>query len=126
MATLTIRNLPEDIRDQMRREAAERGRSMEEEARQALAERYRKRLSPQELSKILDRLHGKRTPRGHGNLLASESLVASRRIEALYDNGQISRKEKSLWDQRIAQDAVSLKDVETFVTETQRWPARKS
>ncbi len=45
MATLTIRNLPDEVRDRIRREAAERGHSMEEEARQALAVRYRPKLS---------------------------------------------------------------------------------
>jgi plasmid stability protein len=38
MATLTIRNLPEEVHDQLRREAADSGRSIEEEARQPLVE----------------------------------------------------------------------------------------
>lgn len=37
MATLTIRNLPDDVRDRLRVRAAENGRSMEAEARDALA-----------------------------------------------------------------------------------------
>ena len=40
MATLTIRNLPDDVRDRLRVRAAENGRSMEAEARDALAKAY--------------------------------------------------------------------------------------
>jgi antitoxin FitA len=38
MATLTIRNLPDAVRDKLRVRAAQNGRSMEAEARSALAE----------------------------------------------------------------------------------------
>lgn len=38
VATLTIRNLPDDVRDRLRLRAAQNGRSMEAEVRQALAE----------------------------------------------------------------------------------------
>jgi antitoxin FitA len=37
MATLTIRNLPDDIKRELRKRAADRGVSMEQEARDALA-----------------------------------------------------------------------------------------
>lgn len=37
MATLTIRNLPDAVRDKLRLRAAQRGRSMEAEAREVLA-----------------------------------------------------------------------------------------
>ena len=37
MATLTIRNLPDDVRDRLRVRAAQNGRSMEAEARLVLA-----------------------------------------------------------------------------------------
>ncbi len=36
MATLTIRNLPDDVRDRLRVRAAQNGRSMEAEARDVL------------------------------------------------------------------------------------------
>lgn len=38
VATLTIRNLPDDVRDRLRLRAAQNGRSMEAEVRQVLAE----------------------------------------------------------------------------------------
>ena len=37
MATLTIRNLPDEVRDKLRLRAARKGRSMESEARAVLA-----------------------------------------------------------------------------------------
>ena len=37
MATLTVRNLPDEVRDQLRMRAARNGRSMEAEARAVLA-----------------------------------------------------------------------------------------
>jgi len=43
MATLTIRNLPDDIRDKLRLKAAQGGRSMEAEARAILIESLCKR-----------------------------------------------------------------------------------
>ena len=38
MATITIRNLPDPVRDRLRLRAAKRGRSMEAEAREVLAQ----------------------------------------------------------------------------------------
>ncbi|MDD5306421.1 MAG: hypothetical protein PHU25_03790 [Deltaproteobacteria bacterium] len=40
MATLTIRNLPEDLVTRLKRTAARRERSMEQEVRELLFERY--------------------------------------------------------------------------------------
>src|SRR5438105_11620552 len=126
MATLTIRNLPEDVRDQLRREAAQHRRSMEEEARQALAERYRNRLSPRDVIKKLDRLNGKQSSRRVATLPASDSLIAGRRLEAAYDEGLISRAEKAMWDERLAQADTSLAGVERFIAGKRTWRARKS
>jgi plasmid stability protein len=126
MATLTIRNLPEEVRDQLRRAAAERGLSMEEEARQALAQRYRKQLTVEEiigrLSRIeLDKKRAKRT-----RMAASEVSIADRRLESLVESGLISRREKADWDRRIDDDKVSLAEVEQFVAKKRNWQSKKS
>jgi plasmid stability protein len=42
MATLTIRNLPDEVRDQLRMAAAKNGRSMEAEARATLVSEFSK------------------------------------------------------------------------------------
>jgi plasmid stability protein len=51
VATLTIRNLPDDVRDKLRVRAAEHGRSMEAEARDLLSRAVgagRAELSPED------------------------------------------------------------------------------
>lgn len=62
MATLTIRNLDDDIKRRLRIEAAEHGRSMEEQARVLLAEALRKTTAKQSLGAavraIIDPLGG--------------------------------------------------------------------
>jgi plasmid stability protein len=53
MPTLTIRNLPPDVVERMKRHAKENGRSMEQEARDALSERFTSRNA------ILDRIEAR-------------------------------------------------------------------
>lgn len=53
MATLTIRNLDDDIKRRLRIEAAEHGRSMEEQARVMLAEALRKPERKQSLGSAI-------------------------------------------------------------------------
>ncbi len=121
MATLTIRNLPDEVRDRIRREAAEHGRSMEEEARQALAMRYRSRPSPQEVSKMLDALNAKVPPLpADAKMDRTDSFLASKRIDALFEEGLIGLPEKQAWEDRIDRFAVSLPEVQAFFEE--KWP----
>jgi len=54
MPTLTIRNLPPDVVERMKRHAKENGRSMEQEARDALSQRFASRNA------ILDRVAARR------------------------------------------------------------------
>jgi len=63
MATLTVRDLADDVRDRLRIQAAEHGRSMEAEARAILTEA----VSPIELS-ILDVLMSLRERLGNVDL----------------------------------------------------------
>ena len=62
MATLTIRNLPDGVRERIQREAVVHGRSMEAEVRFTLSERYRRKLKPKEVSKLIADLHAKIPP----------------------------------------------------------------
>ncbi len=43
MATITIRNLPDEVRDKLRVRAAQNGRSMEAEARETLVDMFKPR-----------------------------------------------------------------------------------
>ena len=86
MATLTIRNLPDEVRDRLRLRAARAGTSMEAEAREILvrasAEPLEK-LSAKSLQKWVDGLYGERRPAD-----AAGELVRERRSEALRDQGK--------------------------------------
>ena len=126
MATLTIRNLPDEVRDQLRRAASERGRSMEEEARQALAQRYCKQVSVEEVIRRLSQIAPEPRKVDRTGMAASELIIADRRLESLVESGLISRKEKADWDRRIDDDKVSLAEVEQFVTKKHNWQAKKS
>jgi plasmid stability protein len=127
MATLTIRNLPEDVHDRLRRAAAENHRSMEEEVRQALAARYSKQISTEEIIRRLDQLSADKPRQAQAKkMLASEFLIAGRRVEALYEAGLISRAERMSWDERIAQDDVTLDEVERFAAEKRNCQTKAS
>jgi plasmid stability protein len=87
MATVTIRNLPENVRDRLRIRAAHAGRSMEAEARAILIESLRDRqLSDAQLSTGLRRLqtwvaaHSKPVA---GETSSVDALVRDRRREVI-------------------------------------------
>jgi plasmid stability protein len=121
MATLTIRNLPDEVRDRIRREAAEHGRSMEAEVRRTLSEHYRHRLSAEQISKMLDELNAKIPPLpADAKMDRTETFLASKRIDLLFEEGHITLPEKRDWEKRIDHYAVSLPEVQAFFEE--KWP----
>ena len=88
MATLNIRNLPEEVHRRLRIRAAEHGRSMEAEARAILSEACeggkekaaaRETTSDRvrELQAFIDKLYGGKKPKN-----VVEDLIAERRREA--------------------------------------------
>ena len=82
MATLNIRNLPDEVHRRLRVRAAEHGRSMEAEAREILAracaeEEPRHRTTAADLRALIDRLYGDRKPTG-----VVDDLLRERRREA--------------------------------------------
>lgn len=86
MATLTIRNLPDDVRDRLRVRAARNGRSMEAEARALLAEGVGERrpksapaMTYEERVRRLQAAFRKYVPPG---VSAVDELIADRRWEA--------------------------------------------
>jgi plasmid stability protein len=84
MATLTIRNLPDDVRDRLRIEAAKNGRSMEAEARAVLeaAVKGRKRRSAAERDAIVARVQEAFAPFRSADVSIVDELIAERRLEA--------------------------------------------
>ena len=83
MATLTIRNLPDEVRDRLRVRAARNGRSMEAEAREALKQLYKpERPDPSGISKRMraaQELVRHFVPAG---VSLADSLISDRRWEA--------------------------------------------
>jgi plasmid stability protein len=121
MATLTIRNLPDDIRDRIRREAAEHGRSMESEVRLTLTEHYQRKRSPEEIEKLLADLRANIPPMPtHAKMDLTEAFLAGKRIDLLFEEGAITLPEKRGWDERIDRYDVSLPEVQAFFEE--KWP----
>jgi plasmid stability protein len=120
MATLTIRNLDDDIRDRMRVEAAKNGRSMEEEARQFLTRGYRPRRSLEEVQAELKAWNEANPPPSGAKMLTSEAHGADSRIETLFEEGVISLEEKLGWQTRIDARSVTPDEVEEFFRS--RWP----
>jgi len=80
MAVLTIRNLPDEVRDRLRLRAAQAGRSMEAEVREILARASlepQETTDPDELQDWIDRLYAGQKP---GNVV--DELIDERRLEA--------------------------------------------
>lgn len=86
MANLTIRNLPDDVRDRLRLRAAEHGRSMEAEAREILADATQHpRRKPAVSIADLQSWVAAQTTRGSIGESGSAALIRDRRREAILD-----------------------------------------
>ena len=83
MATLTIRNVSDDVRDKLRARADKNGRSMEAEVRAILdaACAPRETMSIEEVQAWVDRLYSGRKPKN-----VVDDFIAERRREALREN----------------------------------------
>ena len=80
MATLTIRNVPAELRERLRIRAARHGRSMEAEVRALLARSVWEENDSQGKEDVRDfvrELYAGRTPQN-----AAEELIRERRMEA--------------------------------------------
>ena len=122
MATLTIRNLPDEVRDRIRRQAAEHGRSMEEEARRALAESFRPKPKVEEILKRLDEIHRRVPPLPQDMKMdRTEAFIAGKRIDLLFEEGLIPASEKRVWEDKIDRFAVSLPEVQAFFEKMWPW-----
>jgi plasmid stability protein len=118
MATLTIRNLPEEVHDALRRQAAEHRRSMEAEAREVLRASVARRPTEQERAEALERLRTmepsikRALPEGWSQL---DEDVADGHLEGAWENGFVSDEERRSWADRLKRFEVWPKDVEAFV-----------
>lgn len=80
MASLNVRNLPEEVRDRLRVRAAKAGRSMEAEAREILTAATlgsRRCVGALQLQRFVDKLYSNGRPAG-----VVDDLIRERRKEA--------------------------------------------
>ena len=89
MAALTIRNLPDEVRDRLRVRAAKHGHSMEAEVRAILAAACTEqpKVSALTLPDWVDQMYGDKKPKG-----VVEDLIAERRREARREEREYRRK----------------------------------
>jgi len=77
MATLTIRNLPQEVYDRLRIRAAENKRSMEAEARELVAKALPPKLTPEQALRNMQEMMKNIKPK-HGDSLVDEFLAERR------------------------------------------------
>lgn len=106
MATLTIRNLPDEVRDRLRVRAAERGRSMEAEAREVLTaavagvnppDQVRRR---QDWAKRVKRIQKAMEPYRSKDKSVVDEFLAERREEAWREDEKWRRLEREAEEAR--------------------------
>jgi plasmid stability protein len=96
MATLTIRNLPDEVRDELRVLAARNGRSMEAEARAVLAASVRKERANEEQKDVrarVGRLQQVMTPYRSKDRSVVDEFLAERREEVRREDEKWRRLE---------------------------------
>jgi len=90
MAALTIRNVPDEVRDKLRARAEKNGRSMEAEVRailEAAARTEQAKTSVAAVQEWIDRIYGDKKPKN-----VVEDLIAERRREAQREEEEYGRK----------------------------------
>ena len=118
MATLTIRNLPAEVHDALRRRAADNRRSMEAEAREVLRESVDLQPDHATRAKALAALRGMKplqkrsTPVGWSEV---DEFLAEKHLEAAWEAGQVSGGERQLWRQRLERFEIWPAELEAFV-----------
>ena len=107
MATLTIRNLPDPVRDRLRQRAAGKGRSMEAEARDVLAEVTADGADQDTYEDFVARVRQVQAalaPYRDPHFLASDELIAERRAEAWKETVEIHGEANERLRAKIAND----------------------
>lgn len=118
MATLTIRNLPDPVRDALRRRAAVHNRSMEAEAREVLSAAVGLERDPAAQAQAIAELQAlgdevaARLPAGWS---LSDELIAERRLEAAQENGFITSDERQDWLERLSRFEAWPAEVDAFL-----------
>jgi len=123
MSTLTVRDLPQSVHDELRRLAAENRSSVEAEARAALAEHVARKRSPEHLKRRLAALQATLpAPPPSARISGVDAFLAGKRLEALFEEGLISLDDKLAWEARLDRYETSLDEVEALFDRLWPWP----
>lgn len=122
MATLTVRNLPPETHDALRRQAAANRRSMEAEARAVLQEGVRIRPDEAARREALERLWARsaeikaKLPPGWSVV---DEFLAEKHLDGAWENGRVSDEERLHWLAKLERYEAWPADIEAFL-ETRR------
>jgi plasmid stability protein len=123
MSTLTVRDVPQSVHDELRRLAAENRSSVEAEARAALAEHVARKRSPVDLKRRLRALQATLpSPPEGARISGVDAFLAGKRLEALFEEGLISLDQKLAWEARLDRYEASLDEVEALFDRLWPWP----
>jgi plasmid stability protein len=118
MATLTIRNLPQELHDGLRRRAAMHRRSMEAEAREVLRSALqptfdvtRQAAAVAQLQEM-GRAYTSAAPAGWSFV---DQHLAERRLEAAWEDGRVTNEERLDWLDRLERFSALPAELESFV-----------
>jgi plasmid stability protein len=122
MATLTIRNLPDEVHDALRRQAAEHRRSMEAEAREVLqagvarkpVEAERKQAIAQLQAMAAEARAKRGEPEGWSGV---DEFLAEKHLEGAWENGRVTNEERQMWLARLERFEIWPSELEAFVAE---------
>ena len=118
MATLTIRNLPDEVRDALRVQAAVRGRSMEAEVREVLKAAVVVKPDAAKRAEAIRRLQEigaeikKAKPEGWSGV---DEFLAEKHLEGAWEFGRVTNAEREAWLGQIERYEVTPAELEAFV-----------
>jgi len=118
MATLTVRNLPDDVHDALRRRAAEHRRSVEAEVRDLLSQAVGDPTREERKAKALVALRGlepvvrRNEPAGWSGV---DEFLAEKHLEAAFEAEQISAEERRAWLGKLERFEAWPAEIESFL-----------
>ena len=115
---MTIRNLPTEVHDALRRRAADNRRSMEAEAREVLAASVDRRPTPEESRRVLEAFWAMSPPKRPGEpegWSGVDEFLAEKHLEAAWENGAVTSEERNAWLDRLERFEIQPDELEAFV-----------
>lgn len=118
MATLTIRNVPDEVHDALRRRAADNRRSMEAEAREVLAASVAPAAARRAKEDVLEAFWAMRPPLRPGEpegWSGVDEFLAEKHLDAAWENGRVTDEERRSWLDRLGRFEIRPAAIEAFL-----------